>query len=460
MINLQEVFETNKMIEQENLDVRTITMGISLLDCADTDLNVTCKKIYDKITTLAHDLVKTGEDISKEYGIPIVNKRISITPISLVGSSCCRTPGDYVQIAKTLDKAAKTVGINFLGGYSAIVSKGMTKSDELLIRSIPMALASTEYICSSVNVGSTKTGINMDAVRLMGDIIKQTAEETKDKDSLGCAKLVVLCNAPDDNPFMAGAFHGVSEADAIINVGVSGPGVVKYALEQMDKNAAGGMANFEVLCETIKRTAFKITRVGQLVAQEASRRLHVPFGIIDLSLAPTPAVGDSVADILKCIGVEHPGAPGTTAALAMLNDQVKKGGVMASSYVGGLSGAFIPVSEDQGMIDAVEAGALTIEKLEAMTCVCSVGLDMIAIPGDTSATTIAGIIADESAIGMVNQKTTAVRIIPVVGKSLGDTVEFGGLLGYAPIMPVNSFSSQRFVDRGGRIPAPIHSFKN
>ena len=377
-----------------------------------------------------------------------------------MGSSCCRTPGDYVQIAKTLDKAAKTVGINFLGGYSAIVSKGMTKSDELLIRSIPMALASTEYICSSVNVGSTKTGINMDAVRLMGDIIKQTAEETKDKGSLGCAKLVVLCNAPDDNPFMAGAFHGVSEADAIINVGVSGPGVVKYALEQMDKNAADGMANFEVLCETIKRTAFKITRVGQLVAQEASRRLSVPFGIIDLSLAPTPAVGDSVADILKCIGVEHPGAPGTTAALAMLNDQVKKGGVMASSYVGGLSGAFIPVSEDQGMIDAVEAGALTIEKLEAMTCVCSVGLDMIAIPGDTSATTIAGIIADESAIGMVNQKTTAVRIIPVVGKSLGDTVEFGGLLGYAPIMPVNSFSSQRFVDRGGRIPAPIHSFKN
>lgn len=460
MINLQEVLETNKMIEQENLDVRTITMGISLLDCADTDLNVTCKKIYDKITTLARDLVKTGEDISKEYGIPIVNKRISITPISLVGSACCRTPGDYVQIAKTLDKAAKTVGVNFLGGYSAIVSKGMTKSDELLIRSIPMALACTDYICSSINVGSTKTGINMDAVRLMGDIIKQTAEETKDADSLGCAKLVVLCNAPDDNPFMAGAFHGVSEADAIINVGVSGPGVVKYALEQMDKNDANGMANFEVLCETIKRTAFKITRVGQLVAQEASRRLGVPFGIIDLSLAPTPAVGDSVADILKCIGVEHPGAPGTTAALAMLNDQVKKGGVMASSYVGGLSGAFIPVSEDQGMIDAVEAGALTIEKLEAMTCVCSVGLDMIAIPGDTPATTIAGIIADESAIGMVNQKTTAVRIIPVVGKGLGDTVEFGGLLGYAPIMPVNHFSSQRFVDRGGRIPAPIHSFKN
>lgn len=460
MINLQEVIETNKMIEQENLDVRTITMGISLLDCATEDLGTTCEKIYDKITTLARNLVQTGEDISKEFGIPIVNKRISITPISLVGSSCCRTPGDYVQIAKTLDRAAKTVGVNFLGGYSAIVSKGMTKSDELLIRSIPMALACTERICSSINVGSTKTGINMDAVRLLGDIIKQTAEETKEADSLGCAKLVVLCNAPDDNPFMAGAFHGVSEADAIINVGVSGPGVVKYALEQMDTHAAGGSANFEVLCETIKRTAFKITRVGQLVAQEASHRLGIPFGIIDLSLAPTPAVGDSVADILKCIGVEHPGAPGTTAALAMLNDQVKKGGVMASSYVGGLSGAFIPVSEDQGMIDAVEAGALTIEKLEAMTCVCSVGLDMIAIPGDTPATTIAGIIADESAIGMVNQKTTAVRIIPVVGKTVGDTVEFGGLLGYAPIMPVNTFSSQRFVDRGGRIPAPIHSFKN
>lgn len=466
MINLQEVIETNKMIEQENLDVRTITMGISLLDCADHDLKVTCDKIYKKITTLARDLVQTGEDIAKEFGIPIVNKRISITPISLVGGACCRIPGDYVQIAKTLDRAAKDVGVNILGGYSAIVSKGMTQSDELLIRSIPMALAATERICSSVNVGSTKTGINMDAVRLMGDIIRQTAEATKDRDSVGCTKLVVLCNAPDDNPFMAGAFHGVSEADAIINVGVSGPGVVKYALEQMDESiarknrSAQGLANFELLCETIKRTAFKITRVGQLVAQEASRRLGVPFGIIDLSLAPTPAIGDSVADILKCIGVEHPGAPGTTAALAMLNDQVKKGGVMASSYVGGLSGAFIPVSEDQGMIDAVEAGALTIEKLEAMTCVCSVGLDMIAIPGDTSATTIAGIIADESAIGMVNQKTTAVRIIPVIGKNVGDTVEYGGLFGHAPIMPVNTFSSQRFVDRGGRIPAPIHSFKN
>ena len=463
MINMSEVFETNKMIEQENLDVRTITMGISLLDCADTDLDVTCEKIYKKITTLAKNLVKTGEDIAKEFGVPIVNKRISITPISLVCGACCKIPGDYVKVAKTLDKAAKEVGVNFLGGYSAIVSKGMTESDELLIRSIPMAMACTERICSSINVGSTKTGINMDAVRLMGDIIKDTAEQTKANDSLGCAKLVVLCNAPDDNPFMAGAFHGVSEADAIINVGVSGPGVVKYALEQMDKNALaenGSNANFEVLCETIKKTAFKITRVGQLVAQEASKRLGIPFGIIDLSLAPTPAIGDSVADILKCIGVEHPGAPGTTAALAMLNDQVKKGGVMASSYVGGLSGAFIPVSEDQGMIDAVEAGALTIEKLEAMTCVCSVGLDMIAIPGDTPATTIAGIIADESAIGMVNQKTTAVRIIPVVGKTVGETVEFGGLLGYAPIMPVNTFSSERFVNRGGRIPAPIHSFKN
>ena len=457
MINISEVIETNKMIEQENLDVRTITLGISLLDCADSDLDACCQKIYDKVTTMARDLVKTGEEISHEFAIPIVNKRISVTPISIVGSACCHTPNDYVKICQTLDRAAHEVGVNFIGGFSAMVSKGMTKSDELLIRSIPEALATTERICSSVNVGSTKTGINMDTVRLMGDIIKETAEATKDYDSLGCAKLVVLCNAPDDNPFMAGAFHGVSEADAIINVGVSGPGVVKYALEQMDKD---GLQNFEVLCETIKRTAFKITRVGQLVAQEASARLNIPFGIIDLSLAPTPAIGDSVADILQCIGVERAGAPGTTAALALLNDQVKKGGVMASSYVGGLSGAFIPVSEDQGMIDAVNAGALTIEKLEAMTCVCSVGLDMIAIPGDTPNTTIAGIIADESAIGMVNQKTTAVRIIPVIGKDVGDTVEFGGLLGYAPVMPVNSFSCNRFVDRGGRIPAPIHSFKN
>ena len=454
MINITEVLETNKMIEQENLDVRTITMGINLLDCADSNLEVLCQNIYNKITGLAKNLVQTGEDISKEFGIPIVNKRISITPIALVGGTACKTPDDYVQIAKTLDKAAGELGVNFIGGYSAIVSKGMSCSDELLIRSIPKALACTERICSSINVGSTKTGINMDAVKLMGEIIKETAEMTKERDSLGCAKLVVLCNAPDDNPFMAGAFHGVSEPDAVINVGVSGPGVVKYALEQIRGKS------FEVLCETIKRTAFKITRVGQLVAQEASRRLNVPFGIIDLSLAPTPAVGDSVAEILQEIGLEYPGAPGTTAALALLNDQVKKGGVMASSYVGGLSGAFIPVSEDQGMIDAVVAGALTIEKLEAMTCVCSVGLDMIAIPGSTSAATISGMIADESAIGMVNQKTTAVRIIPVVGKEVGDTVEFGGLLGYAPVMPVNRFSCEAFVNRGGRIPAPIHSFKN
>ena len=454
MINVFEVNETNKMIQQENLDVRTITMGISLLDCADSDLNKLNENIYNKITTCAKDLVKTGQEIEKEFGIPIVNKRISITPIAMVGASACHTPEDYVTIAKTLDRAAKTVGVNFLGGYSAVVSKGMTKSDELLIRSIPQALAQTEFICSSVNVGSTKTGINMDADKLMGEIVKETAEVTADRDSLGCAKLVVLCNAPDDNPFMAGAFHGVSEADCIINVGVSGPGVVKYALESVRD------ANFEVLCETIKKTAFKITRVGQLVAQEASKRLGVPFGIIDLSLAPTPAIGDSVADILQEIGLERAGAPGTTAALALLNDQVKKGGVMASSYVGGLSGAFIPVSEDQGMIDSVLAGALTIEKLEAMTCVCSVGLDMIAIPGDTKATTISGIIADEAAIGMVNQKTTAVRVIPVVGKTVGDTVEFGGLLGYAPIMPVNNFDCSRLVNRAGRIPAPIHSFKN
>ena len=454
MINIYEVTETYKMVEKENLDVRTITMGISLLDCISDNLEVLNNNIYNKITSLAKDLVSTGEDISREIGIPIVNKRISVTPISLIGGSACKTSHDYVSIAKTLDKAAHEVGVNFIGGYSAVVSKGMTKSDELLIRSIPEALASTELICSSVNVGSTKTGINMDAVRLMGEIVKETAELTKEKDSLGCAKLVVLCNAPDDNPFMAGAFHGVTESDAIINVGVSGPGVVKYALESVRG------ANFEVLCETIKKTAFKITRVGQLVAQEASKRLGVPFGIIDLSLAPTPAIGDSVADILEEIGLERAGAPGTTAALALLNDQVKKGGVMASSYVGGLSGAFIPVSEDQGMINAVLDGSLTIEKLEAMTCVCSVGLDMIAIPGDTKASTISGIIADESAIGMVNQKTTAVRVIPVIGKSIGETVEFGGLLGHAPIMPVNQFDCSAFVNRTGRIPAPIHSFKN
>jgi hypothetical protein len=454
MINIYEVHETNQMIQEEMLDVRTITMGISLLDCIDSDLDRLNQNIFNKITTYAKDLVQVGKDIEIEYGIPIVNKRISVTPIALIGSAACKTPADYVTIAKTLDRAAKTVGVNFLGGYSALVSKGMTPSEENLIRSIPEALAVTERVCSSVNVGSTKTGLNMDAIRLMGDIVKKTAEATKESDSLGCAKLVVFCNAPDDNPFMAGAFHGVTEADVIINVGVSGPGVVKHALEQVHGE------NFEVLCETVKKTAFKVTRVGQLVAQEASKRLGVPFGIIDLSLAPTPAVGDSVADILQEMGLERVGAPGTTAALALLNDQVKKGGVMASSYVGGLSGAFIPVSEDQGMIDAVQAGALNLEKLEAMTCVCSVGLDMIAIPGDTPASTISGIIADESAIGMINQKTTAVRVIPVIGKGVGEIVEFGGLLGYAPVMPVNSFSCEEFVNRGGRIPAPIHSFKN
>ena len=454
MINMFEVNETNNMITQEKLDVRTITMGISLLDCIDSSFEKVCENVYNKITTLAKNLVSTGKDIEKEYGIPIVNKRISVTPIALVGSAACKTTDDFVEIAKSLDRAAKEVGVNFLGGYSALVSKGMTKAEELLIRSIPKALAVTERVCSSVNIGSTKTGINMDAVRLMGNIVKEAAEYTKDQDSLGCAKLVVFCNAPDDNPFMAGAFHGVTEADAIINVGVSGPGVVMHAISQVRGQ------NFEVLCETIKKTAFKITRVGQLVAQEASRRLGIPFGIIDLSLAPTPAVGDSVAEILEEIGLEEVGAPGTTAALAMLNDQVKKGGIMASSYVGGLSGAFIPVSEDRNMIDAATNGSLCIEKLEAMTCVCSVGLDMIAIPGDTSAATISGIIADEAAIGMVNQKTTAVRVIPVIGKKVGDTAEFGGLLGYAPIMPVNTKDCSAFINRGGRIPAPIHSFKN
>ncbi len=454
MINIEEVIETNKMIEQENLDVRTITLGISLLDCADNNLEEVNRKIYEKITAVAKDLVVTGKAIEREYGIPIVNKRISVTPISLVGAAACKCPEDYVTIAQTLDRAAHTVGVNFIGGYSALVSKGMTTSDQNLIKSIPKALAVTERVCSSVNVGSTKTGIDMDAVKLLGEIVLETAEQTKERDSLGCAKLVVFCNAPDDNPFMAGAFHGITEGDAIINVGVSGPGVVKKALESVRG------ADFGTLCETIKTTAFKITRVGQLVAQEASKRLNIPFGIIDLSLAPTPAVGDSVAEIFQEMGLEHAGAPGTTAALALLNDQVKKGGVMASSYVGGLSGAFIPVSEDQGMINAVQAGALTLEKLEAMTCVCSVGLDMIAIPGDTKASTISGIIADEMAIGMVNQKTTAVRIIPVIGKKVGDMVEFGGLLGYAPVMPVNPFSCEGFINRGGRIPAPIHSFKN
>ena len=454
MINIGEVIETNDMVEKENLDVRTITLGISLLDCIDSDLAKVNENIYNKITTLAKNLVSTGKEIENNYCIPIVNKRISVTPIVLVGGAACKSSEDFVTIAKTLDRAAKEVGVNFIGGYSALVSKGMTKADELLIKSIPQAMLETDLVCSSVNVGSTKTGINMDAVKMLGEIILETSRKTADKDSIGNAKLVVFTNAPDDNPFMAGAFHGVTEADTIINVGVSGPGVVKRALE----NVRG--KDFEELCETIKKTAFKVTRVGQLVAKEASKRLDVPFGIIDLSLAPTPAVGDSVGEILEEIGLEYAGAPGTTAALALLNDQVKKGGVMASSYVGGLSGAFIPVSEDQRMIDAVEAGALTLEKLEAMTCVCSVGLDMIAIPGDTKATTISGIIADEMALGMVNQKTTAVRIIPVIGKGVGDMVQFGGLLGYAPIMPVNQFDCSAFVNRGGRIPAPIHSFKN
>ena len=454
MININEVIETNKMIDKENLDVRTITLGISLLDCIDSDLNKLCDNVYKKITTMAKDLVATGEEIGKEFGIPIVNKRISVTPIALIGGSACKTPDDFVKIAQTLDRAAKTVGVNFIGGYTALVSKKMTQADKNLILSIPKALATTEYICSSVNVGSTKTGLDMDAILLMGKVVKETAVLTKDNDSIGCAKLVVFCNAPDDNPFMAGAFHGVTEGDAVINVGVSGPGVVKTALDKVKGK------DFSTVCETIKKTAFKITRVGQLVAHEASKRLGVPFGIIDLSLAPTPAVGDSIAEIFESLGLERAGAPGTTAALAMLNDQVKKGGVMASSYVGGLSGAFIPVSEDQGMIDAVTEGALTLEKLEAMTCVCSVGLDMIVIPGDTKETTIAGIIADEMAIGMVNQKTTAVRLIPVQGKDVGDQAEFGGLLGYAPIMPVNPFGCDDFVTRTGRIPAPIHSFKN
>ncbi len=454
MITLNEVMETNTMVSKMNLDVRTITMGISLLDCVGKDVQETCDNIYKKITESAKDLVKTGQEITKLYGIPIIHKRISVTPIALVGGSVCKTTDDFVMIAKTLDKAAAEVGVNFIGGYSALVSKGMTPADKLLIESIPQALSETNVVCSSVNCGSTKTGINMDAVRLIGEKIKEAAEMTKDQGSIACAKFVVFCNAPDDNPFMAGAFHGVTEADRIINVGVSGPGVVKQALEEVRGES------FEVLCETIKKTAFKITRVGQLVAKEASKRLGVPFGIVDLSLAPTPAIGDSVADILHEIGVEYAGAPGTTAALALLNDQVKKGGIMASSYVGGLSGAFIPVSEDQGMINAAEKGCLTIEKLEAMTCVCSVGLDMIAIPGETKATTISGIIADEMAIGMINQKTTAVRIIPVIGKKEGESVEFGGLLGYAPIMKVNNFDCADFVNRTGRIPAPVHSFKN
>ena len=454
MITLSEVLETNNMIQHENLDVRTITLGINLMDCMTDDLDRLNKNIYSKITRLAKDLVSVGEEISLEYGIPIVNKRISVTPIGIVGSPACRSPEDFVTIAKTLDRAAAKVGVNFIGGYSALVMKDMTSSDRMLMESIPEALAETENVCSSISVGSTRAGINMDAVRMMGDIIVRTAEATRDRDSIGCSKLVVFCNPADDNPFMAGAFHGVVEGDAVINVGVSGPGVVKTAVEKVKGE------NFEVLCETIKRTAFKVTRIGQLVGHEAARRLGIPFGILDLSLAPTPAVGDSIADILQGMGLERVGAPGTTAALAILNDQVKKGGVMASSYVGGLSGAFIPVSEDRSMAEAAEIGALTLEKLEAMTCVCSVGLDMIAVPGSTSAATISGIIADEMAIGMVNQKTTAVRLIPVIGKEAGDHAEFGGLLGSAPIMPVNTYRCDGFVDRGGRIPAPIHSFKN
>ncbi len=452
MINTREIMETIKMIDDQHLDIRTITMGISLLDCIDSDAKKACDKVYDKITRYAKELVKTGEDISRQYGIPIINKRISVTPISMIaGASDAK---DYVCFAQALNRAATETGVNFIGGFSALVHKGFAKGDRILIESIPEALAITDRVCSSVGVATTKAGINMDAVKLMGETVVKSAQLTADRDSLGCAKLVVFANAVEDNPFMAGAFHGVGEGDAVINVGVSGPGVVKSALEKVKGQ------DFGTVAETIKKTAFKITRMGQLVAQEASRRLDIPFGIVDLSLAPTPEVGDSVAYILEEMGLEKCGTHGTTAALALLNDAVKKGGVMASSYVGGLSGAFIPVSEDAGMIAAAECGALTLDKLEAMTCVCSVGLDMIAIPGDTPASTISAIIADEMAIGMINQKTTAVRIIPVVGKDVGETVEFGGLLGYAPIMPVHRYSSQDFIDRGGRIPAPIHSLKN
>lgn len=448
----KQILETIKMIEEEKLDIRTITMGISLLDCIDSDGAKARQKIYDKITRLAKDLVKVGDQITSEFGIPIINKRISVTPISLIAGAS--NDKDYVAFAKTLDEAAKAVGVNFIGGFSALVQKGYHKGDEILIKSIPQALAQTERVCSSVNVGSTQTGINMDAVKQMGQIIKEAAALTADNSSMACAKLVVFANAVEDNPFMAGAFHGVGEADCVINVGVSGPGVVKRALEKVKGQP------FDVVAETIKKTAFKITRMGQLVGKETSERLGVKFGIVDLSLAPTPAIGDSVAHILEEMGLEVVGTHGTTAALAMLNDAVKKGGVMACGHVGGLSGAFIPVSEDAGMIDAVNNGALNLEKLEAMTCVCSVGLDMIAIPGDTPAETISAIIADEAAIGVINHKTTAVRIIPAVGLKVGDNIEFGGLLGHAPVMPVNKFSSCDFISRGGRIPAPIHSFKN
>ena len=452
MLNTQDILETIGMIREENLDIRTITMGISLLDCVSDDTDRLCENIYDKITKKAENLVRTGEDIEKQYGVPIVNKRVSVTPIALIGGRA--TPDGYVKIAKTLQRAADTVGINFIGGFSALVQKGMTQADRNLISVIPEALAETDIVCSSVNVASTKAGINMDAVKLMGSTIRRAALLTADKGSIGCAKLVVFANVPEDNPFMAGAFHGVSEPDTVINVGVSGPGVVASAIRR------AGDCDLSMLAEIIKRTAFKITRVGQLVASEASRRLNTPFGIIDLSLAPTPAVGDSVAHILEEMGLESCGACGTTACLAMLNDAVKKGGVMASSHVGGLSGAFIPVSEDAGMIAAVERGALSIEKLEAMTAVCSVGLDMIAVPGDTPEEVISGLIADEISIGVANTKTTAVRVIPAVGKTVGDSVEFGGLLGSAPVMKLNSYSPQKFISRGGRIPAPLQSLKN
>ncbi|SCI61360.1 Uncharacterized conserved protein [uncultured Flavonifractor sp.] len=452
MLNQHDILSTINMINQQHLDIRTITMGISLLDCADPDPKAACRKIYDKITRRAEKLVSTGEDIEREFGIPIVNKRISVTPMALVAGAS--ETEDFVPFAKAMDDAAKAVGVNFIGGFSALVQKGATSGDRRLIASIPEALATTEFVCSSVNVGSTKAGINMDAVAEMGRIIKTTAERTADRGGFGCAKLVVFCNAVEDNPFMAGAFHGVGEGDCVINVGVSGPGVVYHALQDVKGQP------FDVVAETIKKTAFRITRMGQLVAQEASRRLDVPFGIVDLSLAPTPAIGDSVARILEEMGLEVCGTHGTTAALALLNDAVKKGGVMASSHVGGLSGAFIPVSEDEGMIAAAASGALHLDKLEAMTCVCSVGLDMIAVPGDTSAETISAIIADEAAIGMVNSKTTAVRIIPGPGTKVGDTVEFGGLLGSAPVMPVHPFGSEKFVQRGGRIPAPMQSLKN
>ncbi|AGI86062.1 hypothetical protein MMALV_13330 [Candidatus Methanomethylophilus alvi Mx1201] len=454
MVDLREVIETNQMVSSENLDVRTITMGISLLDCMTPDLDDLCENIYAKITENAKDLVSVGDEIALEIGIPVINKRVSVTPAAIVGAPACHSPEDFVEVASALERASQKIGVNFLGGFSALVQKGMTASDRLLIDSIPQALAKTEHICSSISLGSTKTGIDMDAVKIMGEKVVETAQATKDRDSIGCAKLVVFCNPTDDNPFMAGAFHGVTEGDKVINVGVSGPGVVRTAVSKVRGES------FETLCETIKKTAFKITRVGQLVAKEASKRLDTPFGIVDLSLAPTPAVGDSIADIIHEMGMEYCGAPGTTAALAILNDQVKKGGIMASSYVGGLSGAFIPVTEDASMAEAASIGALTLEKLEAMTCVCSVGLDMIAIPGDTPASTISGIIADEMAIGMVNQKTTAVRVIPVIGKKAGDSIELGGLLGNAKIMPVNPYGCADFVNRGGRIPAPVHSFKN